>query len=528
MGMLAGAAYIDILPWTRQTFPHYFFFVSQEIRVPLFPLLFACGTAAIFFHPLKNSLWRRITRVLFPTPYDPEKILEETSSFLTSTLARDDILTYIWNTISHTLGIAIGAIFLRTTEKKHYLVAFSSAPLPPLLFVAPSLIQEIRRQGRIFSVSDLTKALASPNVHERQKNQATMNAIGARLLVPLILKGEVLGFITLGPKEDGTSFSNVDIDLLHSIANQSALSIANALSYQEIHDLNAELQDSLIQLEKAYSDLQLSQEHLARSERLADLGRLTAGIAHEMNTPLGASLASCKVMLDLIVEYKKSIDDPEVSAADHHEIAAEMENLVHNTQRWTEQTVAYIHSLKLQTRNLRQSQETDFSILQSIEDTKLILSHRLRSSHCTVTVTCTAAIPVLHGDPGKFEQVLTNLIENAIDAYQDAVTPGGDVHVAVTENSEGIEVRVRDQACGIPQEQLEKIFDDLFTTKPLGEGTGLGLPIARDIVTKFFQGTIQVESTLGQGTTFILRFPHRHEKAEIETLIAVDEAFSRS
>lgn len=480
----------------------------------------------IFSHALKNSLRYWINHVVFRPLYDPEKVLEETSSFLTSTLARDDILTYMWNTINHTLGVAKGAIFLRTTDKKHYLVAFSSAPLPPLLFVAPSLIQEIRRQGRIFSVRDLTRTSGSPSVHEQQKNLKMMNAIDAQLIVPLILKGEVLGFITLGAKKTGASFSAGDIDLLHSIANQSALSIANALAYQEIHDLNAELQDSLLQLEKAYSDLQLSQEHLARSERLADLGRLTTGIAHEMNTPLGAALASYKVMLDLIGEYKKSINDPEVSAADHHEIAMEMENLVHNTQRWTERTVAYIRSLKRQTRNLRQSQEKEFSLLQSIEDTKLLLSHQLRSSHCTVAISCTAAIPVLHGDPGKFEQVLANLIENAIDAYQDASTIGGEIHVAVTENAEGIELRVRDQGCGIPQEHLEKIFDDLFTTKPLGEGTGLGLSISRDIVTKFFRGTIQVESAIGQGTTFTLRFPHHPTKAEDENWMEMEQKFA--
>jgi len=518
--MLVRAAAVGSLFWATQTFPQYSFSKGQGVNWPLFPLLFACAATAICFPPLKNSLQRWMNRVLFRPPYDPEKVLEETSSFLASTLARDDMLTYVWNTISSTLGVSLGAIFLQTTDKKHYLVAFSSSPLPPLLFVAPSLIQEIRRRGRIFSVRDLAKTSGSPGVHERQKNLSTMNAIGAQLIVPLILKGEVLGFITLGPKETGASFSAGDIDLLHSIANQSALSIANALAYQEIHDLNAELQGSLLQLEKAYGDLQLSQEHLARSERLADLGRLTAGIAHEMNTPLGASLASCKVMLDLISEYKKSIDDPEVSAADHHEIALEMENLVHNTQRWTERTVAYIRSLKRQTRNLRQHEEKEFSILQSIEDTKLLLSHRLRSSHCTVTVSCTAAIPVLHGDPGKFEQMLTNLIENAIDAYQDAAKLGGEIYIAVTENAEGIELRVRDHGCGIPQEHLDKIFEDLFTTKPLGEGTGLGLPISRDIVTKFFQGAIQVESTMGQGTTFTLRFPHYSEKAEERDWVA--------
>jgi signal transduction histidine kinase len=94
-----------------------------------------------------------------------------------------------------------------------------------------------------------------------------------------------------------------------------------------------------------------------------------------------------------------------------------------------------------------------------------------------------------------------------MDAYKDTGKNGGEIRVTVTENAEDVELQVCDYGCGIPQENLEKIFDDLFTTKPLGEGTGLGLPISRDIVTKFFHGTIRVESVVGQGTTFILSFP---------------------
>jgi len=350
-----------------------------------------------------------------------------------------------------------------------------------------------------------------------------MSAMKMQLTIPLHLKGDLFGFIVLGAKESGAFFTANDTDLLQTLANQSTLSIANALAYQEIQGLNTELQGSITQLEKAYRDLQRSQEHLVRSEKMADLGRLTAGIAHEMNTPLGASLASYKIILDLIDEYKKSIEDPEVGVADHHEIAAEMQKLVHNTQQWTERAVAYIRSLKLQTRDLQQNEEKEFSLLQSIDDTTLLLSHRLRGSRCTVTVSCSATAPVLRGDPSKFGQVLTNLISNAMDAYKDTGKNGGDIQVIVTENIGGIELRVRDFGCGIPQENLEKIFDDLFTTKPLGEGTGLGLPISRDIVTKFFHGTMRVESVVGQGTTFILRFPPQGKQSE-EWKTATQEA----
>jgi signal transduction histidine kinase len=494
---------------------NFFLHSSEFAQSPFFPLLFTLG-AVFLLNPLKDYLQQWIDRVFFRLRYDPEKVLEATSTFLASTLALDDILAFIWNTISETLGVQRGGIFLRATDKSHYFPTPLSMPVARMLSAEHSLIQETLRRRRIFSWYDLTIEPFSIPSPSQQECQETMSAMRAQLIVPLHLKGELLGFIVLGAKESGVFFTANDTDLLHTLANQSTLSIANALAYQEIQGLNTELQGSIVQLENAYRDLQRSQEHLVRSEKMADLGRLTAGIAHEMNTPLGASLASYKMILDLIDEYKKSIGDPEVSVTDHHEIAAEMENLVHNTQQWTERAVAYIRSLKLQTREVKQGEEREFSILQSIEDTKLLLSHRLRNSRCTVTVACSVAAPILRGDPSKFGQVLTNLIGNAMDAYKDTGKNGGEIHLTVAENDEDVELRVRDHGCGIPQENLERIFDDLFTTKPLGEGTGLGLPISRDIVTKFFHGTMRVESIVGQGTTFILCFPRYVEKTKEE------------
>lgn len=484
---------------------------SEVAQSPLFPLLFTLA-AVFLLNPLKDYLQQWIDRIFFRLRYDPEKVLEATSTFLASTLALDEILTFVWNTIRETLGVQRGGVFLRAADKSHYFPTPASTPVIPRFSVKHPLIHEMLRRRRIFSWHDLANESFSAPLHSQQECQEAMSTLGVQLIVPLHLKGELLGFIALGAKESGAFFTANDTELLHTLANQSTLSIANALAYQEIQDLNTELQSSIAQLEEAYRDLQRSQDHLVRSEKMADLGRLTAGIAHEMNTPLGASLASYKMMLDLIDEYKKSIGDPEVTVADHHEIAAEMENLIHNTQQWTERAVAYIRSLKLQTREVKQGEEREFSILQSIEDTKLLLSHRLRNSHCTITVACPTLAPTLRGDPSKFGQVLTNLIGNAMDAYKDTGKNGGEIQVAIAEDEGEVELRVRDYGCGIPQENLERIFDDLFTTKPLGEGTGLGLPISRDIVTKFFHGTMRVESTVGQGTTFILRFPCSTEK----------------
>jgi signal transduction histidine kinase len=120
-----------------------------------------------------------------------------------------------------------------------------------------------------------------------------------------------------------------------------------------------------------------------------------------------------------------------------------------------------------------------------------------------------AGTPALWGDAGKLGQVLTNLITNAIDAYRDAGADGGEIGVFVAPDGSDAVLRVRDAGAGIRPEHLARIFEELFTTKPPGLGTGLGLSICRTIVGECFDGTIDVESELGRGSTFTVRLPIR-------------------
>jgi signal transduction histidine kinase len=497
-------------------------------RSPLFPLIFTI-TVVLLLNPLKDRLQRGVDRVFFRLCYDPKKVLEVTSAALTSTLRLEEILPFIWQTIDETVGVRQGGIFLLSRPAGQYASVYPKPDQAPALATGHPLIEQLRRQGRVLSLYDSQDETSDP-AGQGESRQA-LAEMRAQLLVPLIFKGDLIGFLALGPKESGTFFSADDIDFLHTLANQGALSIANALAYQEIHLLNTsleqkvaqrtqalahantELQRSLQRLEQAYRDLEHSQEHLLRAEKMAALGRLAAGIAHEMNTPLGASLSSLKMLQDLIEEYKASIGDPEVGEGDHREIAAEMDKLVHFTRQWVEKTAAHIRSLKLHTRDLQRGEERMFSVLRVVEDTGLLLSHRLRLTQCVLSVSCNTPDPLLYGDPGKFGQVLTNLIANAIDAYKDLEGATKEVRVEISEAEDLLEIRVCDQGCGIPPEHLDKIFDEFFSTKSLGEGTGLGLAMARNIVTNFFGGTIAVRSSPGQGSEFLLQFP-RTKKAE--------------
>jgi len=507
------------------TLLNFFFRSGDTTHSSLFPLFFTLG-AVLLINPLKEHLQKGVDRIFFRLRYDPKKTLETTSAILASTLLLEEILSCVWQTLHETMGVKQGGILLLSSDKERYHQVYPSTNASISWSPDHALLLAARhKKGRIFSLYDLEEM--GLDADQQQSGVAQAAGFPAQLFVPLLFKNDVIGFILLGRKESGAFFSAEDIDFLSTLANQSALSIANALAYQKIHEFNlalekkveertealaqsnTELHHSLDQLKQAYGDLQRSQEQLVRSEKMADLGRLTAGIAHEMNTPLGASLTSLKLMKDLVSEYQTSIGDVSVSNQDHCSIATEMKQLVDSTQQWLEKAAAHIRSLKLHTRDVQRGEERLFSVLQSTEDARLLLAHRLRFSRCTITVACDAKEPMLQGDSTKLGQVLTNLFGNAIDACKEANREGGEIHVSISEEKEGLEIWVKDNGCGIPPENLDRIFDDLFSTKPLGEGTGLGLPISRNIMMNCFGGDIVVASIPDQGSTFILRFPRK-------------------
>ena len=514
---------------------------SELAQSPWFSLLYTIA-AVLVLNPLKDRLQQIVDRLFFRLRYDPKKVLEQTSESLAATLRLEEILSYIWKTVSETMGVLQGGIFLPDRENRQYVATYPPSEQPRILAVSHPLIHILEQQRRVVSVYDLDHTEAA--TYEQETPQQGLEAISSQLLVPLVLKDVVIGLVALGQKESGQFFSVDDRDFLHTLANQSALSIANALSYKEIEELNAglekkveqrtqelasansKLSSSLAELEQAYRDLEQSQDKLVRAEKMAALGRLTAGIAHEMNTPLGASLNSLKLLQELVHEYTSSIGDPDVNESDHRDIATDMAETVKATREWVEKASSHIRSLKGQTRDLQRGQTIEFSVLQAIEETIVLVSHRLRLSTCTVVTSCTSPNPVLKGDPAKLGQVLANFIVNGIDAYKAADKEGGEIRIEVGGNDTMLELHVADQGCGIPQEHLTKIFDELFTTKPVGEGTGLGLSISRDIITNFFGGTITVESAVGQGTAFTIRLPRHYEGSVLQSGESEEEAVS--
>ncbi|MES2934116.1 MAG: substrate-binding domain-containing protein [Pseudomonadota bacterium] len=256
------------------------------------------------------------------------------------------------------------------------------------------------------------------------------------------------------------------------------------------------------ELETAYKALQDNQEKLLIAEKMASIGRLTAGIAHEMNTPLAAVRSGLTELRQLVAEYRAAIGDLTVIDKDHSEIADEMTQAIDLANRSAERAAGFVRGVKSQTRDLSAQQLIMFNPIPVIEEAIMLLGHALRNQDCKARLSAAPNVSVmLHGSPGRLMQVVTNLITNAIDASSGR---HGMIDLQLALQGKFLELRVSDNGSGIDPSVIGKIFEPMFTTKPFGQGTGLGLSIVHDIVTGDFGGSIEVHCPPGGGTTFVL------------------------
>jgi signal transduction histidine kinase len=304
---------------------------------------------------------------------------------------------------------------------------------------------------------------------------------GFYLVEPLSHERPIGLLLFEGPPEDAI--------LYIALANQISSAIVRIEREQE--------------LARAYRLLQENHDKLVIAEKMSSLGRLTAGIAHEMNTPLGAIRAAHADLTHLVAEYRASVLSPDVTPDDHAQIAADMSRALMLAESAATRAAAFVRSMKRGTRDLGAREDQLFDAVRAAQDTLLLLEHEATRSGSTIVFSAEAPSLELKGPPPRFSQILNNLVTNAIDASHPK--GGGTITVELCSTAEGVRLSVRDEGVGISSENLPKIFDPMFTTKPFGEGTGLGLSLVHDIVTVDFAGAIEVTSTPGEGSTITVQ-----------------------
>ena len=286
-------------------------------------------------------------------------------------------------------------------------------------------------------------------------------------------------------------------------------------------------------LEKALLELQQAQIRLIQGEKMSALGNLVAGVAHEINNPIGFLSGNIKPALDYVQDlfglldlYQQKYPAPdteiqsEIEAIDLDYIRADLPKLVGSMQEGVKRIRAISTSLRTFSR-ADSDRPVACNIHDGIDSTLLILKHRLKANEFRPeiqVVTDYGDLPLVECFAGQLNQVFMNLLANAIDALEDANQGRNSVEIQTNPNQILIKtalsadrqqaiIWIRDNGIGMTEQVLQKIFEHLFTTKGVGQGTGLGLAIAHQIVVEKHGGKIIATSTPGQGTEFIITLP---------------------
>lgn len=248
-----------------------------------------------------------------------------------------------------------------------------------------------------------------------------------------------------------------------------------------------------------------NQDILMERERLASLGQLIGGIAHNLKTPIMSISGAAEGLTDLVKEYDSSIDDPEVNSQDHHDIAKDMSEWIVKIKEYTEYMSDIITAVKGQAVTLSETENISFDIDELVKRVDILMKHELKNALIYMNVQMNAPKNTkINGDINSLVQVINNLISNAIQAYNGKTEQNIDL---ILNKSDGnLIISVRDYGCGLPQKVQEKLFKEMITTKGKN-GTGLGLYMSYSTIKAHFNGNITFESKEGEGTTFSIILP---------------------
>ena len=435
------------------------------------------------------------------------RALGEVSQAVNSTLDLETVLSTIVANAVQLSGTEAGAIYVFDDQQREFRLRATygmDRDLIDALAHADMSINEpnialILAERDVIQVADLRDE--APNAI----NEITLRAgFRARLIAPLMRGEDVVGLLVVRRRAPG-AFSKNTVDLIKTFAAQSAVAIENARLF---HDVETSLQD-----------LRTAQDRLVQTEKLASLGQLTAGIAHEIKNPLNFVNNFSAVSVELIDELREALGGVHVDSKLRSEISEIADTLQGNLDKVVQhgkRADAIVKNMLLHSRQ-GSGEHRPVDINALVDESLNLAYHGARAEKQGFNITLEKSFDPAAGEVDLFPQEITrallNLISNGFYAAtkRKADANGGDYEptlAATTKNlGDSVEIRIRDNGTGIPPEAREKLFSPFFTTKPAGEGTGLGLSISHDIIVKQHGGSIEVDTQPAVFTEFRIVLP---------------------
>lgn len=461
-------ALLLLVPMVGTAFP--------EPGVPFWVTALVAFGLALAFQPLHQRLQALLDRRLFRKEHEAQHSLRSLSASVTSFLQLDDLLNHTLPQVCRALGVDSSAMYVREGEGDD-LTLYSQAGTPvfdtwmrtddPVVAAVAFLKEPLVRD----EVPRMTEALALSHEDQRRLISAghRLHQLEAQVVVPLMRKGSLGALMLVGEKRTGEIFSPSDVSLLATLANHLSVAMENARLYER--------------LRRAYEELEDTQRQLFQSEKLAAIGELAAGVAHEINNPLGSILLTAQTI-------RRRLDD-DAASGDY------VRSIEDNVMRCKEIVRGLLDFARQSTPQMLRT-----NINEVIGRTLALARPHKSIRLCTIEEELAEDLPAIVADPNQLVQVFLNLLINAGLAMPD----GGTIWVRSYRHGDSIRIEIEDTGEGIPPEMMDKIFHPFVTTRPAGESTGLGLSVSYGIVDSH-GGRLWAESRVGEGSKFTAELP---------------------
>ena len=442
------------------------------------------------------------------------RALGEVSQAVNSTLDLETVLTTIVGRAVQLSRTDAGAIYVFDEERKEFRL-HATYGMSETMIAAITDRHIGLGDANIGAATAQRKPIQVPDI--RNEPTSPVNEIILRegyrgiLIIPLLRPDHIVGALVVRRKTPG-EFANSTIDLLQTFADQSVVAIQNARLFESVEARTRELAKSL-------GDLRTAQDRLVQTEKLASLGQLTAGIAHEIKNPLNFVNNFSAVSVELIDELREALGGAHLDSklrAEISEIADTLQGNLDKVVQHGKRADAIVKNMLLHSRQ-GSGEHRPVDINALVDESLNLAYHGARAEKQGFTITLERSFDPAAGEVDLFPQEITrallNLISNGFYAAtkRKAEANGGDYEptlAATTKNlGDSVEIRIRDNGTGIPPEVKEKLFNPFFTTKPAGEGTGLGLSISHDIIVKQHGGSIEVDTQPGEFTEVRIILP---------------------
>jgi signal transduction histidine kinase len=423
--------------------------------------------------PLLRRADRAIEQVMFAREHGVREALTALSREMAAILDVAGLSRALTEGLVLRVPVLHATIYLRNAGAAHFTPSAQSlspsheVPGPRADAIEPKLVHWLTLTAEPLTVEEIAeRALTEDGL----RGLATeFEAARVAVLVPLFLDGELTAVLAVGEKVSGQVFEPAEVRLLDALMAQTAVALKNARLYQDVQD--------------QMDALQRAQQQLVQSAKLAAIGELAAGVAHELNNPLTVILGHAQIL--------------RTGESGDSNTGRKLEVIESEAMR-----AAKITRGLLDFSRRREPKHEPVSVNALVPRALELIHSKLRGRRIVVETHLAEDAPIIRGDADQLTQVLINLAGNAIDAMAER----GTLTVRTALVDDALELAVTDTGSGMDAAEVNRIFEPFYTTKPEGKGTGLGLSVTLGIL-KSHGGSVAVESAVGRGTTMRVRLP---------------------